>query len=280
MSKRIVLDRIVIEKGDKAARANRRLIDKAGVFAVNLIGAPGCGKTTLLERTIAGLRSARPPVRMGVIEGDVQTTIDRDRILRAGAPAVQIETQGACRLDAAMVAGALAQLQLDELDLLVIENVGNLVCPAEPQLGEHIKVAVIGVPEGDDKPAKYPAVFVRADAVVITKIDLLPYVQFDSERFLRGVEALNHGLRHFRVSCRTGEGLEELARTVEAHAGYLHESGELSVRRRRRLADAAVDDALRPDLGVAEDGRGAHVDLEQPRDVLAVRRLHPQPPAG
>ncbi len=208
MGKRIALDKIVIEKGDKLAQENRRLLNKGGVFAVNLIGSPGCGKTTLLERTINEFRSMRPPVRLGVIEGDVQTTLDRDRILRAGAPAVQIETQGACRLDAAMVAGALKQLALDELDLVVIENVGNLVCPAEPQLGEHIKVAVISVPEGDEKPAKYPAVFVRADAVVIAKVDLLPYVDYDVERAAADCRKLNRNVRVFPLSAKTGVGMD------------------------------------------------------------------------
>ncbi len=216
MSRRIALDRIVIGKGEKVARANRRLIDEAGVFAVNLIGSPGCGKTTLLERTIAELSSAEPPVRIGVVEGDVQTTFDRDRILRAGAPAVQIETQGACRLDAAMVAGALAELELDKVDMLVIENVGNLVCPAEPQLGEHVKVAVISTPEGDEKPAKYPAVFVRADAVVITKTDLLPYVDYDLERATADCRKLNKNVRVFPLSAKTGEGMD-------AWTGYLLE---------------------------------------------------------
>jgi hydrogenase nickel incorporation protein HypB len=207
--KRQVLNEIIIEKGDSIALENRRLIEESGVRALNLIGSPGCGKTTLLERTISELHGSAPPVRVGVIEGDVQSTIDRDRIAAAGAPATQIETQGACRLDAAMVSRALPDLSLDEIDLLVIENVGNLICPTGPKLGEHVKVVAISIPEGDEKPAKYPAAFVRADAVVVTKLDLLQHLDYDLGRALDDCRKLNNDIKAFPLSAVTGEGMDD-----------------------------------------------------------------------
>ena len=211
MAKRTeILDKIVIDKGDEIALRNRAAVDRAGVLALNLIGSPGCGKTTLLEKTIAELHNpsdGRPPLRVGVIEGDVQSTFDRDRIAKAGAPAAQIETQGACRLDAAMVEKALPEIPLDEIDVLVIENVGNLICPCGPKLGEHLKVAVVSVPEGDEKPAKYPTVFVRSDAAIISKTDLLPYVEYDVARAAGDMKKLNNGIKVFTLSAKTGEGM-------------------------------------------------------------------------
>ena len=211
MNKRIELDKIIIDKDQKVALKNRAAIDKAGVLALNLIGSPGCGKTTLLERTIAALHdpaAGRPPLRVGVIEGDVQSTFDRDRIIAAGAAATQIETAGACRLDAAMVERALASIPLDQIDILVIENVGNLVCPSGLVLGEHVKAAVVSTPEGDEKPAKYPALFVRADVVLITKTDLLPHLDFDLERTVSDCRKLNSKARAFALSAKTGEGMD------------------------------------------------------------------------
>ena len=211
MAKRIELDRIVIGKSDKIALRNRAAIDAAGVLALNLIGSPGCGKTTLLEQTIARLHhpaDGRRPLRVGVIEGDVQTTIDRDRIRKTGAPAAQIETEGACRLDAAMVEEALAEIPLDEIDVLVIENVGNLICPTGLKLGEHLKVAVISTAEGDEKPAKYPSVIVKADAVVVTKLDLLPHLDYNLDRAVGDCRKFNNDIGVFPVSAKTGEGMD------------------------------------------------------------------------
>jgi hydrogenase nickel incorporation protein HypB len=210
MSKRTELDKIIIDKDEQVALKNRAAIDAAGVLALNLIGSPGCGKTTLLEYTIAALHDppdGRAPLRVGVIEGDVQCTFDRDRILAAGAAAIQIETDGACRLDAAMIEKALPGIPLGEIDLLVIENVGNLVCPSGPVLGEHLKIAVVSTPEGDEKPAKYPSLFVRADVVLITKIDLLPHVDFDLDRAAGDCRKLNSKATVFPVSAKTGEGM-------------------------------------------------------------------------
>jgi len=225
MTKRVELNEIIINKGDRIALHNREALEQAGVLALNLIGSPGCGKTTLLEKTIAALHhpdDGRPPLRVGVIEGDVQTTIDRDRIAAAGAPAVQIETDGACRLDAAMVQKALPQVPLDDIRLLVIENVGNLICPCGPNLGEHLKVAVLSVPEGDEKPAKYPTVFVRSDAVVFTKIDLLPHLEYDLDRAVSDCRKINSDIKVFTLSARTGEGMAawiEYLRALSGHAG-------------------------------------------------------------
>ncbi len=205
------LEKIVIDKGDKLAAENRAAFNKEHVLTLNLIGAPGCGKTTLLERTIAELQhpAAGGPqgLRVGVIEGDIQTTFDRDRIIRAGAPAVQIETEGACRLDAEMVAKALRQIPLDQIDILVIENVGNLICPCGSMLGEHLKVAVHSTPEGDEKPAKYPAAIVHSDAAVFTKIDLLPHLDYDLQRAVTDCRKLNNKINVFPLSAKTGEGM-------------------------------------------------------------------------
>jgi len=193
----------VVSKNAEIAAANRELFRSHGLFVVNLIGSPGCGKTTLLEKTLSSLH-----LRAAVIEGDINTTFDADRIKATGAPAVQIETQGACHLDAAMVAKAVGELDLASLDILFIENVGNLVCPAGVDLGEDAKIALISVPEGDEKPAKYPALFVRAAVVIVNKIDLLPYVTYSLDRAAADCRKLNNAVEVLALSAATGEGLE------------------------------------------------------------------------
>jgi hydrogenase nickel incorporation protein HypB len=198
-----VAERVLLAN-DQAALANRALFDQHGVTAVNFMASPGAGKTSLLIRSIAKLRAQR---RIAVVEGDLASRIDADRVAAAGVPAVQINTGGGCHLDAPMVAGALGQLDLLQLDLLLIENVGNLVCPINFSLGEHRRVLVASVPEGDDKPLKYPGSFLDMDAVVLNKIDLLPYVDFNQDVFERGVRAVNAGAPIFTLSCRTGAGL-------------------------------------------------------------------------
>jgi len=190
-------------KNAVSAEENRRIFREKGLFVLNLIGSPGCGKTSLLERTARHFGS-----RMAVIEGDVKTALDAQRIEAAGVRAVQIETGGACHLDAAMIAGALSRLDLGGVDVLFIENVGNLVCPAGLDLGEHAKVAVISTPEGDEKPAKYPALFVRADVVVVNKTDLLPYLEYSLERAAADCGKLNRKARVLPLSCKSGEGLQ------------------------------------------------------------------------
>jgi len=193
----------VVSKSARFASENRELFTEHGLFVVNLIGSPGAGKTALLERT-----AERFGGRMAVIEGDIKTQFDAERIRAKGVAAVQIETGGACHLDGAMVAKAASEFSLRDIDILVIENVGNLVCPSSVDLGEDAKVALISVPEGDEKPAKYPALFVRAAAVVVNKIDLLPYVDYSLDRAMTDCRRLKNDVQIFPLSCKTGEGLE------------------------------------------------------------------------
>ena len=201
----------ILSANEVVAERNRERLRACGCFVVNLISSPGAGKTSLLERTADALHAGGEGVSFAVIEGDIATELDADRMRRRGVSAVQINTRGDCHLDARMVAEALDRLaeqtDLARLDLLLIENVGNLVCPTEFDLGEDAKVVVASVAEGDDKPAKYPATFVRASAMVVNKIDLLPYVECDLERLVGDARAINPDLAVFPLSCRTGEGL-------------------------------------------------------------------------
>jgi len=194
----------VLSANDRLALENRARLDQARVLAVNLIASPGAGKTSLILRTIEALRGR---ARIAVIEGDLASRVDADRVQAAGVPAIQINTGGGCHLDAPMVAQALAQLPLEAIDLLLIENVGNLVCPTQFALGEHRRVLVASVPEGHDKPIKYPTSFMDMDAIVLNKMDLIPYLDFDWEAFERAVRAVNRDAPIFPVSCRTGEGI-------------------------------------------------------------------------
>ncbi|NPU86516.1 MAG: hydrogenase nickel incorporation protein HypB [Syntrophaceae bacterium] len=195
----------VLDANDRIANGNRALFDEKNLYVMNLMSSPGAGKTSLVERTIMALRER---ARIAVIEGDIQDTFDADRVAALGIPAVQINTGGGCHLDGNMVREALADLNLDETDLLIVENVGNLVCPAEFRIGENDKVMILSVPEGADKPAKYPLMFQEASVLLINKIDLLPYVDFDLAKARRDARALNPGIEIFEVSCKTGEGLE------------------------------------------------------------------------
>jgi hydrogenase nickel incorporation protein HypB len=206
---RVVED--ALDANTTIANANREEFGGAGVTVVNLMSAPGAGKTTLLERVLAG---GLDGVRAGVLEGDVQGSLDADRLAHLHVPVVQLNTGagfgGECHLDANMVRSALPALPLDDLDLLVIENVGNLVCPAEFRVGEDARIMVSSVAEGDDKPLKYPLMFRACELVVLNKLDLLPHVDFDVERFLHNLEAVHPGVAHLLVSARTGEGVDEL----------------------------------------------------------------------
>lgn len=204
MKVQIVKD--ILSANDQIALENRHLFDERGVFVLNIMAAPGAGKTSLIERTIESLRER---LRIGVIDGDVASTIDADRIARLGIPAVQINTGGACHLDANMVRVALPRLSLDGIHLLLIENVGNLICPTGFALGEHLKVMISSTPEGDDKPYKYPGMFGAVDVLVLNKVDLLPLLEFDLGYFRRGVEGLNPDVAFFPMSCKTGEGVQE-----------------------------------------------------------------------
>ncbi|MGD2142969.1 MAG: hydrogenase nickel incorporation protein HypB [Anaerolineae bacterium] len=204
MSTRVSVVEDILSANDRLAVSNQERLDGAGVFAVNLMASPGAGKTSLIARTVEALHNE---LSIGAVDGDIATTLDADRIAELGIPAVQVNTGGACHLDAVMLQEALPQLELDELDLLIVENVGNLVCPASFDLGVHRNVLIASVPEGDDKPYKYPVMYRGVDAVVLNKIDVLDAFDFDVGYFRRGVEALNPGLAFFPLSCKTGEGV-------------------------------------------------------------------------
>jgi hydrogenase nickel incorporation protein HypB len=212
----------VIEKifsaNDALAEQNRARLDAHGVFSINIMASPGAGKTTLILSTIKALA---PRLRIGVVEGDTApVTIDADKITAVGIPAVQINTGGECHLDAVMFGNALPQLPLDSLDLLIVENVGNLICPAAFNLGTHANVLIASIPEGDDKPYKYPNIYRGLDVLVISKTDLLSYVRFDMAYFKRGVEMLNPGLVTFPLSCQTGEGVQPWVDWLVQKAGH------------------------------------------------------------
>lgn len=194
----------ILEANDRIAEENRKIFKKAGLFIINLMSAPGAGKTTLLERTIQALSGT---LKIGVIEGDITGSDDAERILSTGAPVVQINTGGACHLDANMVSEVLDDIPLRDLDMVVIENVGNLVCPAEFDVGEDIKVMLLSITDGHDKPLKYPLMFRESSALVLNKTDLLPYMNVDIEKIKNDALSLNPSLKIFEVSCKTGDGL-------------------------------------------------------------------------
>jgi hydrogenase nickel incorporation protein HypB len=206
MSERIPVVERILSANDKLAQENQSRLDSAGVFALNLMASPGAGKTSLIEQTLPRLAEK---LRVAVVDGDIATSIDADRAAAAGATvAVQVNTGGECHLDAVMLHQALGQIDLSTVDMLLVENVGNLVCPADFRLGTHRSILIASIPEGDDKPYKYPGMYRGVDALVINKIDLLPYIDFKMDYFQRGVEVLNPGLVTFPLSCRTGDGLE------------------------------------------------------------------------
>lgn len=195
----------VLDANDRIARENRELFDKNKVYVINLMSSPGAGKTSLVERTIMALRDK---YRIGVIEGDIQDTYDADRIAKLDIPVVQINTGGACHIDGNMIREALPVFDLSKTDLLIVENVGNLVCPAEFKIGENVKIMLLSTPEGADKPAKYPLMFQESAALLINKIDLMPYVDFDLEKAKHDALSLHKDLKIFEVSCKAATGLE------------------------------------------------------------------------
>jgi hydrogenase nickel incorporation protein HypB len=212
--------RNVLEANDQVAGSNRRQLAAKHIAAINIISAPGAGKTSLLEKTIPLLKER---YRIGVLEGDIATTRDGERIEKLGVPVVQLLTGGACHLEAALVQRGLTELNLDLINLLFIENVGNIACPAEFDLGENAKVGILSVTEGHDKPGKYPLLFHEVAALVLNKIDLLPYTDFDYGKFLADFRKLNAQAPVFQLSCRTGEGMAEWAHWLEhAAAGEIH----------------------------------------------------------
>jgi hydrogenase nickel incorporation protein HypB len=205
-----VVQENVLDANDTLARANRDLFDRAGTYTINMMSSPGAGKTALLERTLERLRGK---LRLGVLEGDVQTTLDADRLARFHIPLVQVNTDpgfgGECHLDANMVRSGLGELPLHDIDVLIIENVGNLVCPAEFRVGEDVRVMVYSVTEGEEKPLKYPLMFRSADLILVNKVDLLEHLDFDLEQFLGNLDAVNPGVRTVLTSARTGQGVDE-----------------------------------------------------------------------
>lgn len=210
---RVTVIEKILSANDQIAAINRKTIEDAGAFSLNIMASPGSGKTSFILQTI---RALSDKYRIGVIEGDTApVTIDADKIIAAGMPAVQINTGGDCHLDAIMVQSGLQQIPLKTLDLVIVENVGNLICPATFALGTHANILIASIPEGDDKPYKYPNIYRGLDVLIINKVDLLPYVSFNMEYFRQGVEMLNPGLVTFAVSCTTGEGISDWIQWIE-----------------------------------------------------------------
>jgi hydrogenase nickel incorporation protein HypB len=220
---KIVAAKKILKANDQLAEENRIKLSAAGVFGVNVVGSPGCGKTTLLESLFAETKGRLAPA---VIEGDIAGSVDAERIDALGVPVVQINTEGACHLDATMIAAAAANFDYQAIDLLLIENVGNLVCTAGFDLGEHLRIVVLSVAEGDDKLIKYPAIFQRSQALVITKTDLAPYVNFNFEAAVAGMKRLAPEAAVFRVSALKGDGIAELAEwLLERRLALVHGKG-------------------------------------------------------
>ncbi len=205
MTTRIPVVENILSANDRIANRNREMLDQLGVYAINIMASPGAGKTSFILKTLEALNGR---LKLGVIEGDLATSIDAEKAMAAGLPAVQINTGGECHLNAVMLADALPALPLKDLNLVVVENVGNLVCPANFQIGTHLNVLIASIPEGDDKPYKYPSMYRGMQVLIINKIDLLPYIPFDMDYFQRGVEVLNPGVAVFPVSCKTGENMD------------------------------------------------------------------------
>ena len=203
----------ILEANDRIAAENKKLFKESGVYVINLMSAPGAGKTSLIEKTIQEISAN---LKIGVIEGDIAGSDDARRIANLHIPVVQINTGGACHLDANMISEVLDDLPLNNLDLLIIENVGNLVCPAEFKVGENIKVMLLSIAEGDDKPLKYPLMFQESSALILNKIDLLPYTNASIDKIRKNSLSLNPKLKIFEVSCRTGEGMGKWVKWLQS----------------------------------------------------------------
>ena len=214
MSKTVKIVEDILSANDDLATQNRLKLQNSRTLGINVMASPGSGKTSDILQTIKALQDA---YQIGVVEGDTAAvTIDADKVISAGMPAIQINTGGSCHLDAVMLSKALPEMPLEDIDLLIVENVGNLICPAAFALGTHFNIVIASVPEGDDKPYKYPNIYRGIDALILNKMDLLPYIDFDIDYFKRGVQILNPNVRFFDVSCKTGEG-------IDAWADFLHD---------------------------------------------------------
>ncbi|MDS0527536.1 hydrogenase nickel incorporation protein HypB [Clostridium sp. SHJSY1] len=203
----IKLVKNILQTNDEITAQNRKKLDEKGIYVVNLMSSPGSGKTSILEKLISKLGKE---IKIAVIEGDIYTTKDAERIKAQGVPVVQINTGGACHLDGEMIRNSINSLTLDNIDVLVIENVGNLVCPAEFEIGEDIKICVLSTPEGNDKPLKYPLMFEKSSAVILNKTDLIPYTNFNKEEFYEDIKSINANAIIFETSCVKDEGIDEI----------------------------------------------------------------------
>ncbi|HEY5540322.1 MAG TPA: hydrogenase nickel incorporation protein HypB [Coriobacteriia bacterium] len=217
----IDLSKPILDRNERLAAENRFELDKRGVFVVDLMASPGAGKTSVILATIAALRDR---YRIAVIEGDIASKVDAEKVKAHGIPAVQINTGGACHLESDMIKRALAALPLDDLDLIIIENVGNLVCPTDFYLGENAKIMILSVPEGHDKPYKYPGIFQISEAVILNKVDTMPFFDFDEDEFTAVVRSLNPNSPIFRVAATKGEGVQEWAEWLAARIDALKAS--------------------------------------------------------
>ncbi|MCB9007227.1 MAG: hydrogenase nickel incorporation protein HypB [Ardenticatenaceae bacterium] len=210
MRKNVKIVEDILSANDDLASQNHSKLQNSQTLGINVMASPGSGKTSVILQTIKALQDA---YQIGVVEGDTAAvTIDADKIISAGMPAVQINTGGSCHLDAVMLSKALPEMPLENIDLLIVENVGNLICPAAFTLGTHFNIVIASVPEGDDKPYKYPNIYRGIDALILNKMDLLPYIDFDVDYFKKGVQILNPGVSFFDVSCKTGEGIDAWAK--------------------------------------------------------------------
>jgi len=205
--KSISIKKRILKSNDEFAEKNRKLLKEKGVVTINIFGSPGCGKTSILEKII---RSIKDEISIGVIEGDLYTTKDGERIEGQGIPVVQINTCGACHLDAEMVERSITAMDIEGLDLIFIENIGNLVCPASYDLGEDSRITVLSIAEGNDKPLKYPFIFQQSEAVILNKMDIIGFTDFDLEEFYKDIYSLNNDIKVFMVSARNGSGIKEL----------------------------------------------------------------------
>jgi hydrogenase nickel incorporation protein HypB len=204
--KKVTLNKKILDKNEECAAGNKAFFEENGILCINVISSPGSGKTTILSRTI---RDLDDEMKIGVIEGDIKTDTDAEKIRSTGASAVQIETHGACHLSAEQVWRAMNQMPAKDCDVIFIENVGNLVCPSDFHLGEQVRLVVLSVPEGDDKPIKYPGTFAKADVVLINKMDLIDYIQFDMEKVINDIRVVNKNAKIFHISATSGLGLDE-----------------------------------------------------------------------
>ncbi len=213
----------ILQANDELNAVNRKRLDEKGIYVINLMSSPGSGKTSILEKLISRLEG---DVKVAVIEGDLYTTMDAQRIEAKGVPVVQINTGGACHLDAYMIKDAMEGLNLDEIELLIVENVGNLVCPAEFEIGEDIKITVLSTTEGNDKPLKYPLAFEKSKAVILNKIDLIEYTNFNREKFYDDVRSINDNVVFFETSCTKDQGLDELCTWIRARVAEKQKTAE------------------------------------------------------